>query len=363
MTAHRLYARPPGRDDGFTLAELLMGAALAMVVFGVTASFLSVQLSLARSQPDAADLQQRARATADLLWTSLSTAGAWADHGGLTRGLTCCAPIVHPRRIGTRHADPPGTARSDVVTVVRAAPGAIPGRLRDPLAGLLALETGSGCVLSNPVCGLREDDAVMLFDDLGHHDFFLLGPPGVDSAPLRLRQSGTPHAFAAGALAIGVETSTFYFDAAARQLRLYDGHLSDVPVVDDVVAIRFEYRGAAGVPARARADAGTATCWFDAAGQPRFGRAEAPPGTPDVRMELAEFRDGPWCGTGDNRFDADLLRIRHVRATVRLAAGAEMARGSGVDFLLPGRATSALRLVPDLEVVIDVALRNANGDY
>jgi hypothetical protein len=30
------------------------------------------------------------------------------------------------------------------------------------------------------------------------------------------------------------------------------------------------------------------------------------------------FQDGPWCGSGDNEFDADLLRIRKVRVTLRM---------------------------------------------
>jgi hypothetical protein len=202
-----------------------------------------------------------------------------------------------------------------------------------------------------------------VFDEAGRHDFLLLGAPAVDSAPVTPRQIGAAHAFLAGANVIGVETSTYYFDAGARQLRHYDGHLSDVPIIDDVVAMRFEYWGSAGAPPKGRAEAGTETCWFDAAGLPRFGRSETPVGTPDVRLDLAEFRDGPWCGAGDNRFDADLLRIRRLRVVVRLAAGAEMARGTGARFLRAGRATSAHRLVPDVEVIVEVAPRTLNGDY
>jgi hypothetical protein len=355
-------ARASG-EDGFAFAELLVGAVLTLVVFGAAAGFVSTHLVIARTQADAADLQQRARATADVLSTELSTAGAWADHGGQARGLVCCVPVVHPRRLGTRSADPPGTARADTVTLVRALPHAVPGRLRDPLGGVLTVELTGGCVSTRPVCGLREDDGLLVFDEVGRHDFLLLGAPAVDLAPVTPRQSGAPHAFAAGANVIGVQTFTYYFDAAARQLRHYDGHLSDVPIIDDVVAMMFEYSGSAGVPPKARAEAGTETCWFDAAGLPRFGRSETPVGTPDVRLDLAEFRDGPWCGAGDNRFDADLLRIRHVRVIVRLAAGAEMARGTGARFLRTGRATSAHRLVPDVEVIVDVAPRTLNGDY
>jgi len=166
-----------------------------------------------------------------------------------------------------------------------------------------------------------------------------------------------------GAIAVGVEKRTYYFDPATRQLRQYDGHRSDIPLVDDVVALRFEYWGDAGIPARAREAPGTPTCWFDAEGLPRFGRGVTPAGAPHVRLELDGFRDGPWCGDGGNRFDADLLRIRRVRAVVRLAATSTAARGTGDRFAAPGSALSALRLVPDMEVVVDVAPANLNADY
>jgi hypothetical protein len=351
------------QDAGFTLVELLVSAGVAAVVFGIVTGLLSVQVSVARAQPDVADLQQRLRITADILSADLASAGAWADRGGHRRGLACCVPVVQPRRIGSRLADPPGVVKAGVLTTMRVAPGATPGRLREPLAGALALENTDGCVVSRPLCGLKEGDHVMAFYPTGVHDFFVLGPPGEVSAPVDLRQTAPAYAFGPGASAVGVETRTVYFDAASRQLRLYDGHLSDTPIVDDVVAARFEYWGAPGVPARGQAEAGTATCWFDETGQPRFGRAVAAPGAPNVQLSLDEFVDGPWCGAGDNRFDADLLRIRHVRVVVRLAATSEVARGVGIDFLWPGRATNALRLVPDMEVVVDAAPRNLNADY
>lgn len=355
------HARP---DDGFTLAELLVSAAVGLIVLSAAFSFLSVHLLLVRTLPDAADVQQRGRIAADLLWSDLVTAGAWAGQGGVGESMSCCIPVVHPRRIGRRGADPAGTSRDDVVTVVRTAPGAVPGRLQAPTdAGLLVLETGSGCVASRPVCGLREDDTLVVFDASGVHDFFVLGPPGAGAAPLLPRQSTPPQAFSAGATAVGVETRTYYFDAPAHQLRVYDGDLSDAPVIDDVVAVRFEYWGVAGVPVQARVEAGADTCWTAADGLPRLHHVHAGAGMPEVRLAIEDFQDGPWCGAGENRFDADLLRIRRVRARLRMAAGSALARGTGAAFLVPGGALSALRLVPDFEVAIDVApVGFAGGD-
>ena len=38
------------------------------------------------------------------------------------------------------------------------------------------------------------------------------------------------------------------------------------------------------------------------------------------RCTAAILTDGPYCGSGDNQFDADLLRVRKVRVTLRMQA-------------------------------------------
>lgn len=351
------------QDAGFTLAELLVASALTLVVAGAVFAFIASHVTMAQAQPDAADVQQRARAAADALAGDLHTAGAAGDRGGTDVGFACCLPVVQPRRVGARSADPPGTARTDAITIVRMGPGAAPVRLRDALVGnRLTLEDDPACP-AVPLCGLSERDAAVIFDDEGRHDFVTIGVPEGNSAPVTARQPGAPHAFASGASAAAVDTRTYYFDALARQLRQYDGNASDVPVIDDVVAVRFEYWGDAGAPARARRPDGVVSCWFDAAGLPRFGAVVAAAGAPLVRLPVEELRDGPWCGAGDNRFDADLLRIRRVRVVVRVSAASDAARGAAGDlFVRAGRATNAQRLVPDVEVAVDVAPRNLNGD-
>ena len=84
-----------------------------------------------------------------------------------------------------------------------------------------------------------------------------------------------------------------------------------MPLVDQVVGLRFEY--------------------FDAAG---------------MSIVLDRFADGPWVpnAVAVDRFDADLQSIRRVRAIVRLR---------------PSRVFVAAPLA-DLEAVIDVSPRNLN---
>jgi len=93
----------------------------------------------------------------------------------------------------------------------------------------------------------------------------------------------------------------------------YDGGLSDLPMLDHVVRLSFDY----------------------------FGRAM--PGEPLVRLEPQTLVDGPWTEDAQHRvFDADLLRVREVRVLLRL---------EGTDPLLR-------RFVPDKEIVLHLATRS-----
>lgn len=110
----------------------------------------------------------------------------------------------------------------------------------------------------------------------------------------------------------GVALSRTYhlrIDSATRmpQLMRYDGLLTDLPVVDRLVALELTF--------------------FDEVGTP---------------LEPHTLQDGPWRPSVPDvgMFDADLLRIRRVRAMVRV----EAARG-----------------VPAHELQFDVALRNVDG--
>jgi hypothetical protein len=112
---------------------------------------------------------------------------------------------------------------------------------------------------------------------------------------------------------------TYYLRSSAPgtfQLMQYDGGLSDLPMLDHVVRLSFDYFGAA-----------------TAAG-------------PLVRLEPATLVDGPWIEDAAHRmFDADLLRVREVRALLRLESTDPLLR----------------RLVPDEEIVLHMAVRNSGG--
>jgi hypothetical protein len=90
-------------------------------------------------------------------------------------------------------------------------------------------------------------------------------------------------------------------------------------------------------------------------------------GTGLVKLTAAQLTDGPWCpdSASGHRYDADLLRIRRVRVTLRLQTGnaalrGPLAAGREALFVNPGTAKSAALTVADQSISFDVSPRNMN---
>jgi hypothetical protein len=291
-------------------------------------------------------------------------AGAGVYSGPATGPLVnVFAPIV-PRRMGFRNADPYTVVRPDAVTMVFVPGTSAQATLRDPLpdptAGL-RVEIPSSCPAGEALCGFGAGMTLLVFDEAGHFDLFTVTnvQPGVGQ--LQARRQGPSHPYQPGAAAVQAETHQYYFDAVNRQLRHYDGYLSDVPVVDNVAGLEFEYFGDPQPPTAPRPPLGTANCLYDSAGAPLPGLAIlSAQGGSLAELPLAMLGDGPWCGHGDNRFDADLLRVRRVRGTIRVQAGPDRFRGVGGDYAAAGDNHGAWTNLPDITLRFDVTPRNAN---
>jgi hypothetical protein len=114
---------------------------------------------------------------------------------------------------------------------------------------------------------------------------------------------------------VGTAVTTYYWKRDTLQLMQYDGERSDLPMIDHVVRLTFDYLAPASV-------AGTAL----------------------VIVDPATLIDGPWTEDATHRrFDVDVLRVCEVRISLRLQATAPSLRA----------------LVPDNEVVLHAALRNS----
>jgi hypothetical protein len=166
------------------------------------------------------------------------------------------------------------------------------------------------------------------------------------------------------------------------------GSTVDVPVVDNVVDLRFEYFGDPRPPAMATTLADPTGPWTTYGPKPSEiavppfgprencvfvdnGTAQPSPRLPSLAAEgvhlvplgAADFSDGPWCPDAGaaTRWDADLLRVRSILLTVRVQAASAALRGpAGALFMHGGHARLSQRWAPDLEVSARVAPRNMN---
>lgn len=340
------------------MVESLVALLLVLLVTGAVLGLVNVSVALSSAQPELAEMQQRARVASDILFRDLIRAGAGVYAGPRTGSLASSFAPVVPRKVGLQ-GDPFNVARADAVSIAYVPATASQTRSLAAVAQDLVVEALPNCPRGQAACGLRAGMTVLLFDDQGHFDFFRVTGLGSAGAQLDPHGAGSSYAYQTGAVVAEAESHTYYFDAAKRQLRHYDGYKTDRPVVDDVVGVQFKYFGDVRPPAAPKPPPGVANCLYDPAGVPTAtGGALPAHGGSLVELPLTALNDGPWCGAGANRFDADLLRIRRIAVTVRTQATGDEFRSVGPDFAVSGRNRDALRYLPDFVMHFEVTPRN-----
>lgn len=304
------------RTDGFSLVEALVAMSVALVVVASAASLMLPSQGLAASRGETADMQQRLRVAADTLYQRINGAGAAAYSGVAPGPLTDTAAAILPYRAATASPDPPGSFRSDVITVLT-----VPRNATQPIG---------------TTYWLKRD----------------------------------------------VPTTTY-------QLMTVDGSNGiDVPVVDHVVVLGFEYFGDPQPPMPRKPLSDPIGPWTTYGPKPSL-TADAPfaagencvfvsdtSSTPQPRLPAlaanggalailgsSQLTDGPWCpnDSAPDRWDADLLRIRGVGVRIRVQAALTALRGpAGALFVNGGTSRGGDRWLPDMEVRFHVAPRNLN---
>jgi hypothetical protein len=200
-----------------------------------------------------------------------------------------------------------------------------------------------------------------------------------------------PTVYPAGDTILAEATTRTYFlrdDRASGlpQLMRYDGAAgADVPVVDHVARLAFEYYGDSEPPAvvlgadptqppRAtygpELPAAGATpsayppgenCTFvRTAGGAAVSRLPAlGAGAALVPLEPSLLVDGPWCpdALSPNRYDADLLRVRQVVVSITVEAAVAALRGPAGPLFTRAGTARGNRLVPDRSVRLVVVPR------
>jgi hypothetical protein len=356
MIGQRVFALPRcsrGRD-GVALLDLLIATCVALVTLVIVSTALPPVLDVVRVVPEATDLQQRARVTEAVVEGLLRNTGAGADllgEGPLTRAV----PGLLPRRI-LAAADPPDTAWADRVSLLRveARAAQAPVAAAVPAGSTAVTATWHPACGTHPSCGFGRDDLVLVYSRSGA--MVVANLAAVQGLLLTLT---TPpdQTIDLPAVIVAVSVRTLSLDDVRGQLRRADDGASPQPLTDDVIGVRFRYYGSAAAP-RWPAVAGTETCAIAADGSPRLGLLGPVPGPP-VELSMADFVDGPWCGAGIWRFDADLMRVRAVRVGLRLQAASQVVRGlSPLWFGRPGRALRPGQEVRDVELDTFVTVPN-----
>jgi hypothetical protein len=348
-----------------SLVELLVATAITSIVTVLACSLAIDAQRVARADGARLDLQQRARVATDRIGLALREAGAGPSFGVAKGALSRIVPPVIPRRIGRRGADPPTSVRGDAWTTIAVAADIEPATLALPApAGAAAIELAAGCLLRS--CGFAPGSQLLLLDAIGHYDLFSVLAAVDGSLTLRHHGPGSATSYPTGSPVLPVIVSTVFLDGESQILRTYDGDASDLPFLDDVVAVEARYYGDKKGPRTPRPPSGVANCLYESDGS--YRSALLPllegPGASEAPLTADVLTDGPWCGAGANQFDADVLRLRRVRIAIRLQASDPSVRGADPSrFQRPGHARHSASEVPDVTVVIDVTLRNQPGSW
>ena len=361
------------REEGFSLVETLIATGVMLLVTASIFTMMHPVLGAFAAEPEVADMQQRLRVGADTLSKDLMMAGAGADRGAHAGTLAHYFPSVLPLRRGSVNDDPPGTFASDRITIVYVPPTAAQTTLGTALSGTTGAFTPaveSDCPAdpatgeAAKLCGFADGRTVLVYDDGGSYNLFTITKAVDGSATLTLTTPGDAGTatFAVGSKIVESSSHTYYLKTDVPndryQLMHYDGTGNSVPVVDNVVGLRFDYYG--------DAQPTTANCLFSPGAIPAPELPALDAGKQIlVALTAAELTDGPFCpdNINGNRWDADLLRIRRIGVTLRVQTPVAALRGpAGPLFTRGGTSKGGFKWVPDQEIRFDISPRNLNLD-
>jgi hypothetical protein len=397
----RVRRRSARGDAGFTVVELLVSSLIMVVVTGAIFGLMNPAQGTFQVQPEVSDLQQRLRVGIDTLQKDIVMAGAGTYSGPAAGTLSYfMAPVMPYKAFGTT-TDPENGIyfRTDAISLLYVPPTPSQTTISNPMppqSSEIKVNPQPNCPgnQQNDLCGFEIGDRLIIFDAEGNWDLFTV--TNVQDAAAHLQHQGQPFtiAYATGSNVTAVGSAMYYLSsddvAGIHQLRYFDGWQTDLPVVDNVVKLEFRYFGEpqpaqlTGKPLTSQPGPWTTygpkppelgiskmgwpageNCTFQVVGGQQVPRLTTlgNGGLGQVELTPGVLSDGPWCPdpTKPNRFDADLLRIRRVRVTMRVQAALASMRGpAGTLFMKGGTATAGDRFIPDQEISFDVAPRNLN---
>jgi len=398
-------ATPRARQAGFTITEMLIATFVMMAVTGAVFQLMNPAQGTYQAQPEVADMQQRMRVGVDALTKDIVMAGAGVYMGANSGSLSNYFAPLMPYRVGDVKDDPAAGVfyRDDTISLMYVPPTSAQTGVNKAMGNGNSQELDVDAQLNcgsdkhEALCGFEKNMRVLIMDTDGTWDYTTI--TNVQDEALHLQHSGKLSGSydSGGAVITQVAAHTYYLktDLATNtyQLMHYDGATVDAPIVDNVVKLQFSYYGDPQPPTllpNVSLLAGSKGPWTTYGPKPPalgvnntndswpagencafvVQNGQQVPRLPvlavgdgQVLLEKAQLIDGPWCPdpAREDRFDADLLRIRKVRVLLRVQAALAQLRGpAGLLFMRGGTASSAERFVPDQEVRFDVTPRNLN---
>lgn len=382
------------RQAGFTIVEMIIATAIMMTVTAATFALMNPAHGMFAAQPEMMDMQQRLRIGVDTLHKDLLMAGAGTYSGAMTGSLGQYFSPIMPLRVGNTTPDPVGSFFTDRITIMYVPPTSAQTTIATAMpnnSAEIKVTAQPGCPSNDPLCGFKVGMQLLIMDASGAWDTFTITT--IQDAALHLQHRGEDlnKAYGQGSYIAQIAMSTYWLKtdtvAETYQLMRYDGHTTDVPIAENVVGLSFEYYGdphppqlrpgmtpettygpeppALGVDNATDNWGAGENCVFTLSGGLQVPRLAWLSTTTYglVKLTQTQLTDGPWCpdSVAQARYDADLLRIRKVRVTMRVQVASPSLRGpTGALFTRGGTSKGGERYVPDQEIKFDVTARNLN---
>jgi len=218
------------RAGGFSLVELLLAMAVMVTFTSALMSLILAGQSIARLQPEAADVQQRARIALQTLGAELALAGAGLDRGPQAGALAQYFPPIEPSPDGG-------------LTIWYLSGRAAQTTLAAPLAQGATdapIQNAGPCPAPDSGCAFTQASTAIVFDAHGCRD--VLRIDAVTPTSLQVRAGARGCDYAPGAAIAQGEVRTYRVDPGTRQLLRRDEATGlTVPVLDHVTAMTVEY--------------------------------------------------------------------------------------------------------------------------
>lgn len=220
----------PRRAGGFSLVELLIAMAVMVTFAGALMSLVLAGETIARMQPEAADVQQRARIALQTLGAELGLAGAGLDGGPQAGPLSQYFAPIGPSFDGGLTIWYISSREAQTTLAAPLLPGATDA----------AIQSAPHCPPSDPACAFVPASTAIVFDDRGCRDALRID--AVTATSLQVRAGSRACAYQAGAAVAQGEVRTYRVDPVTRQLLRRDEATGiNMPVLDSVAALTVEY--------------------------------------------------------------------------------------------------------------------------